>query len=85
MKNLKRILESQRDELRLLDLSALCTRKEEQEVQLNSNLAQLELKVMEGLKLTHRRLVEQHRRDNQPLVFSENGVVQFVDPNTVEV
>ena len=46
---------------------------------------ELESKVMEGMKLTHRRLVEQHRRDNQPLVFSENGVVQFVDPNTVNI
>ena len=46
---------------------------------------ELESKVLEGLKLTHRRLVEQHRRDNQPLIFSENGVVQFVDPYTVEI
>ena len=46
---------------------------------------ELESKVMEGLKLTHRRLVEQHRRDNQPLIFSENGVVQFVDPYTVQL
>ena len=46
---------------------------------------ELESKVMEGLKLTHRRLVEQHRRDNQPLIFSENGVVQFVDPYSVQI
>ena len=46
---------------------------------------EFESKVLEGLRLTHRRLVEQKRRDNQPLIFSENGVVQFVDPNTVEV
>ena len=46
---------------------------------------ELESKVMEGLKRTHRKLVEQHRRDNQPLIFSENGVVQYVDPNTVEI
>ena len=46
---------------------------------------ELESKVMEGLKITHRRLVEQHRRDNQPLIFSENGVVQFMDPYTVEI
>lgn len=46
---------------------------------------ELEFKVKEGLKLTHKRLVEQHRRDNQPLVFSENGVVQFVDPFTVQI
>ena len=46
---------------------------------------ELEKKVNEGLQLTHRRLVEQHRRDNQPLIFSENGVVQFVDPFTVQI
>ena len=46
---------------------------------------ELESKVLEGLKRTHRKLVEEHRRNNQPLIFSENGVVQFVDPNTVEI
>ena len=46
---------------------------------------EFEKKVQEGLKLVHKRLVEQHRRDNQPLVFSENGVVQFVDPHTVQI
>lgn len=46
---------------------------------------ELEFKVREGLKITHRKLVEQHRKDNQPLVFSENGVVQFVDPYTVQL
>lgn len=46
---------------------------------------EFEAKVREGLRLTYRRVVEQHRRDNQPLIFSENGVVQFVDPNTVKI
>ena len=46
---------------------------------------ELESKVMEGLKLTHRRLVEQKRRDHQPLIFSENGVIQYVDPFSVEI
>ena len=46
---------------------------------------ELESKVNQGLKMAHRRIVEQHRRDNQPLVFSENGEVLFVDPFTVEV
>ena len=46
---------------------------------------ELELKVQEGLKIVHKKVVEQHRRDNQPLVFSENGVVQFVDPHTVQI
>ncbi len=41
MKNLKRILESQRDELQQLDIASICTRKEEQEVNLDSNLAQV--------------------------------------------
>lgn len=46
---------------------------------------ELESKVLEGLQRTHRRLVEQHRKTNTPLIFSENGVVQFVDPNTLEI
>ena len=45
----------------------------------------LELKVMEGLKLTHQKIVEQHRQNNQPLIFSENGVIQYVDPFTVAI
>ena len=46
---------------------------------------ELESRINEGLKITHRKLVEQHRRDNQPLIFSENGVVQFVDPYSVQI
>ena len=46
---------------------------------------ELESKVNQGLKMAHRRIVEQHRRDNQPLVFSKNGEVLFVDPFTVEL
>lgn len=46
---------------------------------------ELELKVKEGLKIVHKKVVEQHRRDNQPLIFSENGVVQFVDPYSVQI
>jgi hypothetical protein len=46
---------------------------------------ELESKVNQGLKIAHRCVVEQHRRDNQPLVFSENGEVLFVDPFTVEL
>ena len=52
MKNLKRILESQRDELKQLDLASLCTRKEEQELQLNSNLAQVVIGVRRSGKST---------------------------------
>lgn len=46
---------------------------------------ELESKVNQGLQITHRRVVEQHRRDNQPLIFSENGVVTQVDPFTVSI
>ena len=46
---------------------------------------ELENKVSEGLKLTHRRLVEEYRRTNTPLIFSENSVVKYVDPFTVEI
>ena len=46
---------------------------------------ELEAKISQGLKITHRKIVEQHRRDNQPLIFSENGVVKQVDPFTVEI
>ena len=49
----------------------------------NMSEGELESKVNEGLQLTHRRLVEQHRRDNQPLIFCENGQVKYVDPFTV--
>ena len=44
---------------------------------------EFEAKVREGLRLTYRRVVEQHRRNNQPLIFSENGEVKYVDPFTV--
>ncbi len=46
---------------------------------------ELKARVTEGLNLSYRRLVEQHRKTNTPLIFSENGVVQFVDPNTIEI
>ena len=46
---------------------------------------ELEARLNVGLKKSYRKLVEQHRRDNQPLIFSENGVVQYVDPFTVEI
>ncbi len=46
---------------------------------------ELEEKLKEGLQITYRRVVEQHRRDNQPLIFCENGVVTQVDPFTVSI
>ena len=51
----------------------------------NMSEREFESKVQEGLKITYRKVVEQHRRDNQPLIFSENGQVQFVDPHTVQI
>ena len=38
MKDLKRILSNQKAELDVVDLEVLCSRKEEQEIQLNSTL-----------------------------------------------
>ena len=46
---------------------------------------ELKEKISAGLKQSYRRVVEQHRRDKQPLIFSENGVVQYVDPFTVSI
>ena len=46
---------------------------------------ELEAKISQGLKITHRQIVEEHRRNNQPLIFCENGVVQHVDPFTVSI
>ena len=45
-------MESQRDELKQLDLALLCTRKEEQELQLDSNLAQVVIGVRRSGKST---------------------------------
>ena len=46
---------------------------------------EFETKLREGMELTHRRLVEEHRKTNTPLIFSENGVIQYVDPFTVQI
>ena len=42
-------------------------------------------KVSKGLKESYRRLVEEKRRTNTPLIFSENGVIQYVDPYAVQI
>lgn len=52
IKNLKRILESQREELQGLDVQSLCSRKEEQEVHLDSKLAQVVIGVRRSGKST---------------------------------
>ena len=46
---------------------------------------EFDTRLKQGLIKTAKRVVEQHRRDNQPLIFSENGVVKQVDPFTVAI
>ena len=46
---------------------------------------EFEEKLSVGLKQSYRRVVEEHRRNNQPLIFWENGQVKYVDPFTVEI
>jgi hypothetical protein len=46
---------------------------------------EFDIKLRQGLIDTAKNVVEQHRRDNQPLIFSENGVIQYVDPFTVAI
>ena len=46
---------------------------------------ELKAKLSIGLKQSYRKVVEEHRRNNQPLIFSENGQVKYVDPFTVEI
>ena len=52
MKDLKRILSNQKAELEQVDLATLCTRKEEQEIHLNSKLAQIVIGVRRSGKST---------------------------------
>ena len=52
MKDLKRILSNQKAELDVVNLEALCSRKEEQEIQLNSKLAQIVIGVRRSGKST---------------------------------
>ena len=44
---------------------------------------EFEEKLRIGLQITYRRVVEEHRRNNQPLIFCENGQIKYVDPFTV--
>lgn len=46
---------------------------------------ELESRLQKGMELAHRRLVEEKRRTNTPLIFSENGEIQYVDPYTVQI
>ena len=46
---------------------------------------EFEKKLIIGLDLTYRRLVEQKRRDHEMLIFSENGQIKYVDPFTIEI
>lgn len=52
MKDLKRILSNQKAELDVVNLEALCSRKEEQEIHLNSKLAQIVIGVRRSGKST---------------------------------
>lgn len=40
-------------------------------------------KLRQGLLETAKSVVEEHRRNNQPLIFCENGQVKYVDPFTI--
>lgn len=42
-------------------------------------------KVQQGLQETYRQIVMQKRRENEMLIFSEDGEVQLVDPNSVQI
>ena len=46
---------------------------------------EFDVKLRQGLQETAKNVVEQHRCDNQPLIFSENGQVKYVDPFTVAI
>lgn len=46
---------------------------------------EFDTRLRQGLIKTAESVVEQHRRDNQPLIFCENGVVTQVDPFTVAI
>lgn len=46
---------------------------------------ELEAKLRFGLNQSYKRIVEEHRRNHQPLILCENGVVQHVDPFTVAI
>ena len=46
---------------------------------------EFDTKLRQGLLETAKHVVEQHRRDNQPLIFCENGQVQYVDPHIVAI
>lgn len=42
-------------------------------------------KVLLGMQKSYRKVVLQKRQSGEMLIFSENGVVKYVDPNTVEI
>ena len=46
---------------------------------------EFDTRLRQGLQKTAESVVEEHRRNNQPLIFSENGQVQYVDPFTVNI
>ena len=42
-------------------------------------------KIEAGLQQAYRDLVMQKRRNNEMLIFSENGQVQYVDPHSIDM
>ena len=46
---------------------------------------EFEEKMRIGLQLTHKRLIEQKRRDHEMLICSEQGELKYVDPYTIEI
>ena len=42
-------------------------------------------KILEGFQLAYRRLVEQRRKTNEPLIMYRNGQVVYVDPATIKL
>jgi hypothetical protein len=45
-----------------------------------NNIANLEQKVMEGLRLAVKKLIDQSIRDNQPLIVSIDNKIQKIYP-----
>ncbi len=41
-------------------------------------------KIVNGLELTYKRLIEYKKRKNSPLVISKNGKVIELDPNNAD-
>ena len=69
----------------LRPITNLCANNVEPIITSNMSAGELKELLNVGLKQSYRKVVEEHRRNNQPLIFSENGQVQYVDPFTVNI